>query len=559
MSQPNSSQIHCINPDCRRPYPQIWGCKFCSSCGAQLQLHDRYIPLQRLGSGGFAQIYTVWDLSAQTEKVLKVLVEASPKAQELFAQEADVLSHLRNAGVPKVEPNAYFQVNINNPEPRQLACLVMEKIHGHTLEEISEKYPQGCSQEWVFNWLTQAIEILQELHRRQIIHRDIKPSNLMLRTSSHPGTERLVLIDFGGAKQVAGQPAQMASTRLFSSGYSPLEQIAGQNVSPATDFYALGRTMIQMLTGKYPPDLEDPLNGKLRWRKGVDVNPQLADLLDEMVQDDVRSRPANASTILQRLAKINQPPKPDLLAQISQSVWQSSGNAIANSTNAIGNTTFFFFKLSFQIVKACVDTVWGIFLTALGASVGTIAGALANQFGLGVRVTQWMTHVLPHLIPGIQIAAGSEIILFAAAGGGTALGLTAAGSFGQRRRFGIGSLMGIIGYGFGWLVWQITKPINSGEGLLELIVIAVAFLTLSLGLRSHQIVHAVIAASGTAFVFAALISLGLFPANLFLVPLDGFDLGRKIIFFTLMGMLLSFFLALSYYIVVPGLRLLGWR
>jgi hypothetical protein len=279
-----------------------------------------------------------------------------------------------------------------------------------------------------------------------------------------------------------------------------------------------------------------------------------------MVQDDVRSRPANASTILQRLAKINQPPQPDLLAQISQGIWQSSGNAIANSTNAIGNTTFFFFKLSFQIVKACVDTAWGIFLTALGASVGTIAGALANQFGLGIRVTQWMTHVLPHLIPGIQIAAGSEIILFAAAGGGTALGLTAAGSFGQRRRFGIGSLMGIIGYGFGWLVWQITKPINSGEGLLELIVIAVAFLTLSLGLRSHQIVHAVIAASGTAFVFAALISLGLFPATLFLAPLGGFGLlGIKIIFFTLMGVLLSFFLALSYYIVVPGLRLLGWR
>lgn len=558
MSQPNNRQIHCINPECQRPYPQIWGCKFCSSCGAPLQLNNRYVPLQRLGSGGFAQIYTVWDSQTQTEKVLKVLVEASPKAQELFAQEADVLSHLRHAGVPKVEPDAYFHVNINNPEPLQLACLVMEKIHGHTLEEVSEKHPQGCSQEWVFNWLTQATEILQELHRRQIIHRDIKPSNLMLRTSSHPGAERLVLIDFGGAKQVASSP-QVSSTRLFSSGYSPLEQIAGGNVSPATDFYALGRTMIQMLTGKFPPELEDPSTGKLRWRNGVDVNPQLADLLDEMVQEDVRSRPANASTILQRLAKMNQPPKQDLLAQITQSAWQSSGNALANSTNAIGNTTFFFFKLSFQIVKACVDTIWGIFLTGIGASLGTIAGSIANQFGLGVRVTQWMSHLLPHLIPGIKIAAGPEIILFAAAGGGTALGLTAAGSFGQRRRFGIGSLMGIIGYGFGWLVWQITRPINSGEGLLELIVIAVAFLTLSLGLRSHQIVHAVIAASGTAFVFAALISLGLFPPTLFLTPLGGFGLGLKVVFFTLMGVLLSFFLALSYYIVVPGLRLLGWR
>ncbi|MFN9940668.1 MAG: protein kinase domain-containing protein, partial [bacterium] len=105
--------------------------------------------------------------------------------------------------------------------------------------------------------------------------------------------EQLVLIDFGGAKQFSGGilRSPSPSTRLFSSGYSPPEQITGGNVGPAADFYALGRTMIELLTGKYPQELEDPITGELNWRKWCNVNIQLADLLDEMIQADVRSRP----------------------------------------------------------------------------------------------------------------------------------------------------------------------------------------------------------------------------------------------------------------------------
>ena len=128
----------------------------------------------------------------QTEKVLKVLVETSPKALELFTQEAEVLSSFRNPGVPKVDADGYFQVNLINPKPHQLACLVMEKINGQTLEEVLVNSPQGCSEDLVLGWFIQAVKILQELHKRQIIHRDIKPSNLMLRTST-PATPAKVI------------------------------------------------------------------------------------------------------------------------------------------------------------------------------------------------------------------------------------------------------------------------------------------------------------------------------------------------------------------------------
>ncbi|WP_017318825.1 serine/threonine protein kinase [Mastigocladopsis repens] len=586
----NQNAVHCINSDCPRPYPQPWGNKFCHTCGAPLQLLDRYVPLQRLGSGGFAQIYTVWDQKTQTEKVLKVLVESSPKALELFAQEAAVLTSLRHPGVPRVDADGYFSVQTwhttsvqGNSKPHQFHCLVMEKINGQTLEEVFQQYPQGCPQEWVLNWLVQAVEILEELHKRKIIHRDIKPANLMLRTSqaflNKGGTrgDQLVLIDFGGAKQFNSKlfGAKPSSTRLYSSGYSPPEQIAGGIIGPATDFYALGRTMIEMLTGKSFSELENPVTGELLWRNQVNISLQLADLLDEMIQEDARSRPANAAIIQKRLVNISRSPQQGLFSQIEQSFRQgfgqvkgllsqvedSVGQAVATSAHAVGKTTLFILKAVFNVFLACLDTFWTMLLTGIGASFGAMAGfVLASRTTIDEQVVGFMSHQLAALVLNTQALSGSELLLFTGAGLGTAWGLTLAGGFGQKRRLFVMSFMGIISYGFGWLVLQLITPQQGPEGLVGLILAAVSLLTISLGLRSHHIVHAVIAAFGTAVVFAVLIFFG-FPTNIFefLRSPNWNAIWLPVTFFGFVGVFLSFWLGVSSYLIVPGLRLLGWR
>ena len=586
MSHITQSAVHCINPDCQRPYPQPWGNKFCNSCGAPLELLDRYVPLQPLGSGGFAQIYTVWDKKTQTEKVLKVLVEDSPKALELFAQEATVLSSLQHSGVPTVDANGYFHVQLFNPKPHQLPCLVMEKINGRTLEEILKNFPQGCPESLVVNWFAQAVQILQELHKRQIIHRDIKPSNLMLGTSSPTVSlpqgqtegDRLVLIDFGGAKQFNASKlrSQSSSTRLFSSGYSPPEQVTGSIVGPSADFYALGRTVIELLTGKYPLELEDPQTGKLRWRTAVNINTQLADLLDEMVQEDVRSRPANAAMIQKRLAKISQAlPSPGLFAQLRDKIklastqgsqrftllTQAIEQVLANFSQAVTKTVIFIGQTIIKIIQACLATIWAMILAYVGACFGAIAGfILAYHTSLGHRVVEFISSQLNQLVPNTQPIFGADILVFIAAGWGTAWGLTVSGCFGQRRRFLVASLMGMISYGFGWLILQLITPKDSGEGLVAVILVAVCLLTLSLGLRSHHIVYAVFAAFGSAIAYAFLILLRLAP------PIFQFsnhpawsELQLPLIFFGSVGFFISFWLAVSYYLIVPGLRFLGWR
>jgi hypothetical protein len=581
VSHITQSAVHCINPDCQRPYPQPWGNKFCNSCGAPLQLLNRYVPIQRLGSGGFAQIYTVWDEKTLTEKVLKVLVESSPKALDLFRQEAEVLSSLRHPGVPRVDADGYFLLNLSNPQPSQLPCLVMEKINGQTLEEILKNYPQGCPEDMVLNWFSQAVQILQELHKRQILHRDIKPSNLMLRTpGANPavmwpgiGGNQLVLIDFGGAKQFsdAKMRSPSSSTRLFSSGYSPPEQVIGGHVGPSADFYALGRTMIELLTGKYPPELEDPQTGVLQWRNRVNINPRFADLLDDMVQEDVRSRPLNANIIQRRLAKISKVAlQPSLSLYIQNSFQQASARlrllvqaieqGLSNFTQAVGKTTLLILKAIAQFLLACLITIWAMLLTGIGGAVGTIIGFfLAYRTILGDRVTEFIFRQLPGLFVDQQIVLLAQVIVFAAAGLGTAWGLTLAGSFGQRRRFLVVSLMATISYSLSWLILQLTIPRNSNEGLIISIVFAVFLLTLSLGLRSHRIVYAVIASLGTAVLFATAIHLGLPTIFEFSDPPRWRESLVPIAFFAFEGVFLSFWLGVSYYVIIPGLRFLGWR
>lgn len=562
LTQNTQSAVHCINPHCQRPYPQPWGNKFCNSCGAQLHLLERYFPLKLLGSGGFAQIYTIWDEKTQTEKVLKVLVDTSAKALELFMQEAEVLSNFRVNGVPKVDSDGYFQVHLINPQPLQLSCLVMEKIYGYTLEEVLINFPQGCPEDLVLCWFIQVVQILQELHKRQIIHRDIKPSNLMLRTSTPAKPlkdDQLVLIDFGGAKQVSGSvlKSHPTSTRLYSSGYSPQEQIYGYNVGPGADFYALGRTIIELLTGKYPPDLENSLTGKLQWRNYCQIKPDLADLLDEMIQDDVRSRPGEAGIIHKRLLKIAYPlPQKGLFTRIGEYLVK----LITQFFHLISKTTLLIIRGIFKFLCACFVTIWVMILTSICTIIASIIGfIMADYTSLGDRWTELLAYQLPTLVEN-QPYISLEILVYAFAGLGTAWGLSLSGCFGQKRRFLVSAFMGFIGYSLSLIACQFIPTQNHSHNLVIWILISFPLLTLGLGIRTHKIAYTVITSLFSANLISVFTHLGLGLSLFhFSVEPQGFDIFSPLGFFSFMSILISFSLSISYYLISPCLRWLGWR
>jgi serine/threonine protein kinase len=180
----------------------------------------------------------------------------------------------------------------------------MEKIEGLNLQQYIQKRGSPIDQKFALQWLTQLVNILQEVHNQNFFHRDIKPSNIMLKVDG-----QLVLIDFGTAREITetfvAKQALGQVTGVISAGYTPPEQLNGQAV-PQSDFFALGRTFVYLLTATDPSKLYDSYIDQLRWRDTAPgVSPQFADFLDRLMARFPNQRPQNAEVILQQLEEIN--------------------------------------------------------------------------------------------------------------------------------------------------------------------------------------------------------------------------------------------------------------
>ena len=291
----------CINPVCSQPnHPDNDENRFCQSCGSQLELIGRYRVLRLLSDKtGFGKIYEAYE--QDTPKILKVLKEEltnDSKALALFQQEAKVLQQLNHPGIPQTE--GYFPYQTRNN--LILHCLVMEKIAGPNLEQwLKQQQNRPISEAQAIVWLKQLLEILDLVHNQQYLHRDIKPSNIMIRPDG-----QLVLIDFGTAREITRTYLANSGgmTAISSSGYSPPEQMRGQAI-PSSDFFALGRTFVFLLTGFPPEQLYDPHLNILQWRHHANhVSPLLLDFIDWLISIEVSKRPSNAEEISRRLAEI---------------------------------------------------------------------------------------------------------------------------------------------------------------------------------------------------------------------------------------------------------------
>jgi serine/threonine protein kinase len=310
---------YCLNPLCSNPSdPSNANNLTCCHCGSDLLLQERYRVVRLLGEGGFGKTFEVSD--GTTSKVLKVLTNNHPKAVSLFQQEAKVLSCLRHPGIPRVEANGYFIFQPKNSnEP--LHYLVMEKIEGlDLLEWLKQRDYKPINQTQAIAWLKQLAIILGQVHQQQYFHRDIKPSNIIRRLDG-----KLVLIDFGTAREVTSTYLARIGgghqvTGLVSAGYTPPEQVDGRAV-PQSDFYALGRTFVHLLTGRPPNNFaEDLIRGQLMWRKNAKhISNPLADLIDRLMEPLPGNRPQDTKEILQCIkaieSSLNSPRPPTVRVQ----------------------------------------------------------------------------------------------------------------------------------------------------------------------------------------------------------------------------------------------------
>jgi serine/threonine protein kinase len=181
------------------------------------------------------------------------------------------------------------------------------------------------------NWLKQLVEILDKVHQQGLWHRDIKPSNIMLQPNGN-----LVLIDFGAVG--------VGETRIISADYSPTEQMEGKTVLQS-DFFALGRTFVYLLTGKRPWDLrKNSTTERLIWRYlAPSISSNLAQLIDDLMAPAPANRPKNTQEILRRIQAINnidelETPGQNLVGSMNSEALEIT-QIPSNSTNLVNSET----------------------------------------------------------------------------------------------------------------------------------------------------------------------------------------------------------------------------
>jgi len=281
-----------------------------------LILGGRYLPERLLGQGGFGAAFLAVD--RYSPKKAKCVIkqfqpsgnlspQALEKAKNLFFQEARVLEDLGREHPQIPDLYAFFPLKVKNQltgEEEQFFYLAQEYIEGKNLEEILQQQQKPFQESEVKNILKELLLILKFIHENGSIHRDIKPSNIM---QSKNG--RLYLLDFGAVKQATNNPSntQEKSTTIYSAGFAPPEQQLGNQVSAATDLYALAATCVILLTNRDPDDLYDPQKQVWNWQNyAPNISADLAQVFNKMLLANPLDRFQSCGEVLTAL----NPPSP---------------------------------------------------------------------------------------------------------------------------------------------------------------------------------------------------------------------------------------------------------
>ena len=263
-------------PNCRTPLPTY--AAFCYACGAATPAGidrntgeyvvpettgvtmDEILPRlrrllgpsyelgERIGSGGFAEVFLARDLRLKREVAIKVTrpdFAVNAQMMQRFRREAETVAALRH---PHIMP--IYDLG----EAEGIAYIVMPFVRGESLKARLDRDGR-LPVEQARSILLQAADALASAHEAGVVHRDVKPDNIMLDRRE----DQVLLMDFGIAKAIESgtEITSLTSTGLVmgTPHYMSPEQAAGErNVDARADQYALGVIAYRMLAGVLPFD-----------------------------------------------------------------------------------------------------------------------------------------------------------------------------------------------------------------------------------------------------------------------------------------------------------------
>jgi serine/threonine-protein kinase len=247
-------------------------------------IDGRYKVLNRLGSGGMADVYCAEDTQLGRNVAVKLLYRRFAEDEEFverFRREASSAAGLQHPNIVGV---------FDRGEWDGTYYIAMEYLKGHTLKQLVREHG-AMPPDLAVDITIQVLRAAKFAHKRGVVHRDIKPHNVILDEEG-----RAKVTDFGIARAGASDMTETGSIMGTAQYLSP-EQAQGQPVSPRSDLYSIGVMLYELLTGQVPFDAESPVSIALKHVSEAAVppsqlNPAVSPALDAVVLRALEKDPA---------------------------------------------------------------------------------------------------------------------------------------------------------------------------------------------------------------------------------------------------------------------------
>ena len=234
---------------------------------------NRYRIVRFIARGGMGEVYEAEDLELGGRLALKTIrpeVAEDDVAVERFRREIQIARKVTHPNVCRV-----FDVSHDRSGGADVMFVTMELLEGRTLREAIAKdgaFPPRDA----LPIARQIADGLAAAHRAGVVHRDLKSANVMLVPEPGQATPRVVVTDFGLARASIHSERTITNTGdiLGSPAYMAPEQIEGKPLSAATDIYAFGVVLYEMITRGHPFEADTPLASVLKRLREPATSPR---------------------------------------------------------------------------------------------------------------------------------------------------------------------------------------------------------------------------------------------------------------------------------------------
>jgi serine/threonine-protein kinase len=267
------------------------------SLASETIVDGRYRVMDRIGSGGMADVYCAEDLQLGRNVALKVL-------HSRFAEDAEFVERFRREASSAAGLQHQHVVSVyDRGEWDGTYYIAMEFFQGESLKAVIQR--EGpLDPERAIDLTVQILRAARFAHRRGIIHRDLKPHNVLV-----DDEDRAKVTDFGIARAGASDMTQTGSIMGTAQYLSP-EQAQGHPVSEPSDLYSIGVVLYELLTGRVPFEGESAVTIALKHvnerpvppsRFNAAVSPELEGVVLRALEKDPARRYPDADTFIAAL------------------------------------------------------------------------------------------------------------------------------------------------------------------------------------------------------------------------------------------------------------------